>query len=76
MNSPDPSTGNPGEFTMLQLAELVLKLTDSKSRRVFKPLPSDDPRQRRPDLSLGQSGARLVAYHGTRAGPRAHNPVF
>jgi len=47
--------GNPGEFTMLQLAEETIRLTDSKSRLVFKPLPSDDPRQRQPDISLARS---------------------
>jgi UDP-glucuronate decarboxylase len=47
--------GNPGEFTMLELAELVLRLTGSRSRIAFTPLPSDDPRQRRPDISLAQS---------------------
>ncbi|MEL6783846.1 MAG: UDP-glucuronic acid decarboxylase family protein [Pseudomonadota bacterium] len=46
--------GNPGEFTMLQLAEKVLELTGSKSEIVFKPLPSDDPKQRRPDISLAK----------------------
>ncbi|MBP7142003.1 MAG: SDR family oxidoreductase [Opitutaceae bacterium] len=46
--------GNPGEFTMLQLAELTLKLVGSKSRIVHKALPSDDPRQRRPDISLAR----------------------
>ncbi|MEI3037532.1 MAG: UDP-glucuronic acid decarboxylase family protein [Victivallales bacterium] len=56
MNTNDTVTGpvnigNPGEFTMLQLAELVKKLTGSRSEIVFKPLPSDDPRQRRPDIS-------------------------
>lgn len=43
--------GNPDEFTMLELAEHVLKLTSSKSRLVFKDLPTDDPRQRQPDIS-------------------------
>jgi UDP-glucuronate decarboxylase len=43
--------GNPDEFTMLELAEHVLKLTSSKSRLVFKDLPIDDPRQRQPDIS-------------------------
>ena len=43
--------GNPGEFTMLELAELVLELTGSKSQLIFKPLPQDDPMQRRPDIS-------------------------
>jgi UDP-glucuronate decarboxylase len=46
--------GNPGEFTMLELAEQVLKLTKSKSRIVHKPLPSDDPKQRRPDITLAK----------------------
>ena len=46
--------GNPGEFTMLQLAELTVKLVGGKSKIVFKPLPADDPRQRRPDISLAR----------------------
>jgi UDP-glucuronate decarboxylase len=46
--------GNPGEFTMLQLAELTLKLVGGKSKIVFKPLPSDDPRQRQPDIALAR----------------------
>jgi UDP-glucuronate decarboxylase len=46
--------GNPGEFTMLELAEQVLKLTKSKSKIVHKPLPSDDPKQRRPDITLAR----------------------
>lgn len=59
MDSPKGFTGpvnlgNPTEFTMLELAEMVLKLTGSKSKIVFKPLPSDDPRQRKPDISLAK----------------------
>ena len=46
--------GNPTEFTMLQLAELTLKLVGGKSKIVHKPLPSDDPKQRRPDITLAQ----------------------
>jgi len=46
--------GNPGEFTMLELAEMVLRLTGSRSKISFKPLPSDDPKQRRPDISLAK----------------------
>jgi len=46
--------GNPGEFTMLELAENVLKLTKSKSKIVHKPLPADDPRQRKPDITLAK----------------------
>lgn len=43
--------GNPGEFTMLELAELVLKLTSSKSKITHVPLPADDPKQRRPNIT-------------------------
>lgn len=46
--------GNPGEFTMLELAEKVIELTGSKSKIVFQPLPGDDPKQRRPDISLAK----------------------
>ena len=46
--------GNPGEFTMLELANLVLELTGSKSRIVFGTLPEDDPRKRRPDITLAR----------------------
>jgi len=59
MNSPPEVTGpinlgNPAEFTMRELAELVIELTGSSSRLVQKPLPSDDPRQRCPDISRAQ----------------------
>jgi UDP-glucuronate decarboxylase len=47
--------GNPGEFTMRQLAEKVLQMTGSKSEVVHRPLPPDDPKQRRPDISLASS---------------------
>ena len=46
--------GNPHEFTMLELAEKVLKLTGAKVKVAHQPLPSDDPRQRRPDISLAR----------------------
>jgi UDP-glucuronate decarboxylase len=46
--------GNPTEFTMLELAESVLKLTNSASKLVFKELPHDDPKQRKPDIRLAQ----------------------
>ena len=46
--------GNPGEFTIRQLAELVIELTGSASKLVFKPLPSDDPLQRQPDITLAR----------------------
>jgi len=47
--------GNPNEFTIRQLAELVIEMTGSKSRIVQAPLPSDDPMQRRPDITLATS---------------------
>jgi UDP-glucuronate decarboxylase len=47
--------GNPEEFTILQLAELVLEMTGSRSKLAFKPLPEDDPVQRQPDISLARS---------------------
>lgn len=47
--------GNPVEFTMIELAELVLKLTKSKSKLIFKALPQDDPKQRKPDITLAGS---------------------
>ena len=44
--------GNPGEFTMIELAEAILDLTGSRSELVHRPLPTDDPRQRQPDIDL------------------------
>jgi UDP-glucuronate decarboxylase len=52
--------GNPGEFTMLELAEKVIAKTGSSSKLVFKPLPEDDPKMRRPDISLA---ARRLQWH-------------
>ncbi|MDE5609053.1 MAG: SDR family oxidoreductase [Bacteroidales bacterium] len=57
MNTPDDFTGpvnigNPGEFTIKELAEKVIALTGSRSKLVYHPLPSDDPTQRRPDITL------------------------
>lgn len=59
MDSPDDFTGpvnlgNPGEFTILELAQKIIGLTKSKSRIVFKPLPQDDPIQRQPDITLAR----------------------
>jgi len=59
MNSREDFTGpvnigNPGEFTMIELAEKVLKLTGSKSKLVHMPLPTDDPMQRKPDITLAR----------------------
>jgi UDP-glucuronate decarboxylase len=47
--------GNPNEFTMIELAELVLKLTSSKSKLIYKDLPEDDPKQRQPNISLAKA---------------------
>ena len=44
--------GNPAEFTVKQLAEMIIEMTKSKSRIVYKPLPEDDPRKRKPDITL------------------------
>jgi UDP-glucuronate decarboxylase len=57
MNSPDGFTGpvnigNPNEFTILELAQKVIKITDSKSKLIFMTLPQDDPRQRQPSIKL------------------------
>lgn len=46
--------GNPGEFTMLELAELVIKMTGTQSKIIYKPLPADDPTQRQPDITLAK----------------------
>lgn len=60
MNTDDDFTGpvnvgNPGEFTMLELAEMVMKLTSSRSKIVYLPLPADDPVQRQPNIELANS---------------------
>jgi len=52
--------GNPDEFTMLELAELVLEVTGADSELVFESIPIDDPRQRRPDISLAE---RVLGWH-------------
>ena len=59
MNSPDDFTGpvnlgNPEEYRIIDLAEKIIDLTNSKSKIVFKPLPQDDPRRRRPDITLAK----------------------
>ena len=60
MNSRDGFTGpvnigNPNEFTILELAQKVIELTGSKSKIVYQPLPSDDPMQRQPDITLAKT---------------------
>ena len=60
MDTPETVTGpinigNPDEFSMLQLASLVIEMTGSRSRIVHRPKPEDDPRQRRPDISQART---------------------
>ena len=67
MNSPEGFTGpvnigNPGEYTILELAEKIIDLTGAKSNIVFKPLPQDDPLQRQPDIALAE---RLLDWRPT-----------
>ncbi|ATQ67643.1 MULTISPECIES: UDP-glucuronic acid decarboxylase family protein [Methylosinus] len=69
MDAPDAVTGpinigNPTEFTIRQLAETVIDLTGSRSPLVFEPLPADDPKQRRPDISAAE---RLLGWRPTIA---------
>jgi len=59
MDTPDDflgpvNVGNPGEFTILQLAEKIIDITGSKSKIIFQPLPADDPMQRKPDITLAK----------------------
>ncbi len=60
MNTPDDfcgpvNLGNPGEFTILELAQLVIKLTRSNSKIIYQPLPADDPTQRKPDITIADN---------------------
>jgi UDP-glucuronate decarboxylase len=69
MGTPDAvvgpiNLGNPVEFSMLELANLVIELTGSHSRVVYRPLPQDDPRQRKPDISKAQE---ILAWQPTTA---------
>jgi UDP-glucuronate decarboxylase len=60
--------GNPGEFTMRELAEIVKELTGSQSRLVHRPLPQDDPKQRRPDITQAQEMLRWEPTVALRQG--------
>jgi UDP-glucuronate decarboxylase len=48
------NVGNPNEFTMIELAQAILELTNSSSKLIYQPLPQDDPKQRKPDISLAK----------------------
>jgi UDP-glucuronate decarboxylase len=68
--------GNPGEYTMLELAETVLRLTESKSRLVFRPLPVDDPRQRQPLIDLAREKLNWTPMVSLEDGLRATIEYF
>ena len=68
--------GNPKEFTMLQLAELIIELTGSRSKIEFKPLPADDPKQRKPDISKAQKELNWRPTVELREGIAASIPYF
>ena len=90
MASPDDVTGpinlgNPGEFTILELAKTVLRLTGSRSKIEYRPLPENDPLQRRPDIArakalldwepavaLEEGLARTIAYFDEFLAGRQH----
>ncbi len=60
MDTPDDFTGpvnigNPGEFTILELAKEVINITNSRSKLTYKPLPEDDPLQRQPDITIAKN---------------------
>jgi len=78
MESPTEITGpvnlgNPVEFTMRELAEMTLKLTGSRSKLVFLPLPQDDPRQRQPDIAFARSSLAWAPTNSAGGGPEAHD---
>jgi UDP-glucuronate decarboxylase len=68
--------GNPGEFTILELAGEILKLTNSRSRLVFKPLPENDPTQRRPDITQAMTLLNWVPRVTLSEGLRLTVPFF
>jgi UDP-glucuronate decarboxylase len=68
--------GNPGEFTILELAQQVIELTGSQSRIVHRPLPEDDPRQRRPDISMAQAQLGWTPQVSLEEGLRRTIPYF
>ena len=93
MDTPDEVTGpinlgNPGEFTMIELARIILDLTGSHSQIVHRPLPKDDPPQRRPDIAkarellnweptiaLREGLVRTIAYFETLLSRDIENPT-
>lgn len=81
MESPEDCTGpvnlgNPGVFTMRELAEIVVEMTGSPSQLTFAPLPSDDPRQRQPDIALAQQALGWEPGIALRQGLEKTIPYF
>jgi UDP-glucuronate decarboxylase len=81
MSSPDDlvgpiNLGNPNEFTIKQLAEMVIRLTNSKSEITYNPLPSDDPKQRRPEISKANSSLGWEPEVGLEAGLKSTITYF
>jgi UDP-glucuronate decarboxylase len=75
MDSPQDFTGpvnlgNPGEFTIRELAEMIIQLTDSPSKLAFEPLPIDDPKQRQPDIGLAKAQLAWTPTVALREGLR------
>ena len=68
--------GNPGEFTIRQLAELVIELTGSKSKLIRKPLPEDDPKQRQPDIKMAKKVLKWEPKVKLREGLKRSIPYF
>ncbi len=68
--------GNPEEITLLRLAETVIEMTDSRSRMIFEPLPSDDPVRRRPDISKARTILKWHPKVGLREGIKRVIPYF
>lgn len=68
--------GNPGEFTMLELADLVLDMTGSKSEISFAPMPADDPTRRRPDIALARRSLGWEPAIDLRTGLESTIPYF
>jgi len=81
MDSPDDctgpiNTGNPTEFTINELAEKIIKLTNSKSELIYKSLPSDDPAQRQPDISLAKEKLGWIPKIQLEEGLKKTIPYF
>jgi UDP-glucuronate decarboxylase len=68
--------GNPGEFTIIDLAKKVIEMTDSSSRIAFKPLPQDDPSRRKPDISLAKSALNWTPRVSLDEGLQKTIPYF